>query len=433
MPTTTRAVLRQRLSEAIGDYWTGTVYDVGSTTTLVDPKLADLTSDDDGIQGWVFITSADDEAPQGQHRRILVSGGYTASLKRLTVSRAFDTNAPAVGDTYELHRYNPDDLHNAINRSIELLYPSLYLPIRNETLSIDNQLINWDFETSSSGSFSNWTAVGPTTAVQTGTVMHGTKSASVAASGSLGYLWQDLVPNLKEITDRTIVFKCWVYTWAADSARIRIDWDGGTTFSNSEYHTGTKQWELLDIQASVPDAATQIRFRLDVAANKTAYFDAAYASLGPIYRYTIPTSIVLGPHHVYMQYHEDYPDGNYYPLGDPVAGRILRLEGQSILSRPAAGEGADFDTNTTEVDGARVDLIVARAAQYLYEVSFNPSFSAEAETYQDRAAYWRDEVNRLIRQPGVRMVPMSASLRNSWHIEEDATARYLVLDGHRGV
>ena len=433
MPTTTRAVLRQRLSEAIGDYWTGTI-DSGDADSIVDTELADLTSDDDGIQGWVFIDeTTDDGAPVGEFRRILTSGGYTASSTTIELSRAF-SDTVAEGDTYELHRYDPDDIHNAINRAIELLYPTLYLPIRDETLVVDNQLLNWDFETDTAGNFNNWTAYGsPTPSTNTTFVMHGVQSASIAAAGSVGHLWQDITVNLKEVTNRPLVFKCWVYATAASAGRIRIDWDGGTTFSNSEYHSGDDQWELLDVQVAVPDGATQIRFMLEVAASQTCYFDAAYATLGPIYRYAIPTSIVLGPHHVYQQSHEDHPGGNYFPLGKGATpGRILRLEGQNILTRPAAGSGADLDTNTTEVDGARVALIVARAAQFLYEVAFNPSSSAEAETYKDRATYWRGETQYLSRQPGVRMVPMSASLRDGWHVEEDATARYLVLDGYRG-
>ena len=152
MGTTTRLVLEQRFSEAIGDYESLTA-SAGNTTTLTAAALADLTEDNDGIQGWVKIDAG---SAAGDIRRIKASSGYVASTKVLTVNRAFSASAGAVAFT--LHRYDPKQKLNAISRAIELLFPTLYLPVRDETLSVDNLLINSSFEkTGTAGE--DWTLV----------------------------------------------------------------------------------------------------------------------------------------------------------------------------------------------------------------------------------------------------------------------------------
>ena len=69
MGTTTRQVLRERLSQAIGDYYslTSTGSGAGGGTTIVDADLANLTEDDGGIQGWTIQTSGNNA---GEIRRI---------------------------------------------------------------------------------------------------------------------------------------------------------------------------------------------------------------------------------------------------------------------------------------------------------------------------------------------------------------------------
>ncbi len=221
---------------------------------------------------------------------------YTVSTSTLVVEEAF-SSAVDSSVTYELHRYDPTDKHNAINRAIEELYPSLHLRVRDETLVVDDLLSNSDFETFASSAFTGWTEVGsPTTSAETTLMMHGSQSAKVVAdSGAAGQLTQAPTTNIREVTSKTATFKCWVYATAADTARIRMDWDG-TNFENSDYHSGRDQWELLSVTASVPSDATQVKAICEVAASGTAYFDASWMAVGPVYKYTVPTSIIGGPY-----------------------------------------------------------------------------------------------------------------------------------------
>jgi hypothetical protein len=146
MATTSRAALRQRVQELVGTYDSLSASSNGASggTTIVDTELASFTATDDGIQGWVLITSG---SALGETRRILPSGGYTASSTTLTFNFGFSAQiASAV--TYEIYPYNPTDYHQAIIQASRQLTGSehLYLAIRDETLVVDQQLSNGDFE-----------------------------------------------------------------------------------------------------------------------------------------------------------------------------------------------------------------------------------------------------------------------------------------------
>jgi len=428
MATTTLSTMRQRLSEAIGDYYSLTATG-GSTSTLVDAALADYTESNDGIQGWVKMTSG---AASGDLRRIKGSSGYTASSTTIAPTRNF-SGTVANTHTYEWHpRVSPVDKDNAILRAIEELFPYLYLPIRDETLFVDDRLANSDFETFSGGAFTSWTSVGsPTLAAETSIVIHGSQAAKVTSGGgAVGQLTQAPTININEITNKQASFKCWVYATAADVVRVRLDWDG-TNFKNSAYHSGSDQWELLGATATVPSSATQVKAICEVAAGgEVGYFDRSYLDVGAIYKYTIPTTLQRGPYYVRQQDSETHPEGPYYSIGKaniPTAGRILRLEGMDLLTRPSS------DTATTEVDGERVNLIVEKAKEILYRM-----LSGRTASPESRDQFLRDSreaginVLQMLRQPGLSMMPMSAENSNgTWHTEEDASGRYLVFDGIR--
>jgi len=139
MATTTRAVLRQRLSEAIGDYKSLTTSAEGNSakTSLIDTSLKNLPGggDSNAFEEWFLMVTSGSNS--GQIRRVR---SYTVSTSTLVVEEAF-SSAVDGSVTYELHRYDPTDKHNAINRAIEELYPTLHLKIPDETLVVDDLLL----------------------------------------------------------------------------------------------------------------------------------------------------------------------------------------------------------------------------------------------------------------------------------------------------
>jgi hypothetical protein len=422
MATKTRTELRVLLSEAIGDADWGTLTTTSNGnaggTTLIDTGLADLSEDDDAFPGWYIHPTSGDTA--GETGRIKGASGYDFSNVTLTLATALTAQVVS-GVTYEIGRYNPILKHLALARASEILFPRLWLPIRDETLVIDNVLLNADGETFDS-TFTNWTHTAGTWTQETTSgllIWHGSASFKGVASGAAAQLTSDnLIVNSHEITGRTFTAKFRVYATDASAARIRVDWDGGSTFSNSSYHTGADQWELLEVRASVPAAATQIQVILEIADGSTAYFDAGWAKVDRVDRYTIPTTIIEGPHKVGVQPSENYPDGEYLPLdaGPLSTGRILRLEGMGFLSVPTT------DAGTVEVDAGEAGLLVARAAEYmafvLHSRTSNPRLDLDM---------WRAEVRRL-EDSGIGRRPMAAAWPKGWHTEADASGRYLIIE-----
>jgi hypothetical protein len=429
--TTTGKELRQLLSENIGDYRSLTTTSSGNVNklTLVDTELANLTESDGGIQGYVAITSGTDD---GAIRRILNGiPGYTASGTIVTVNLVFSALI-ASGVTYERHRFDPLIKRRAINRAIEQLYPTLHLPLIDETLMVDNLLLNSQFQSAVSGGASpNWTTDGTLTLTDETTIIrHGTQSLkAVNSSGSVAAIEQTPTVSINEITGKTATAKFWVYATAASAVRLRWDWDGTTLFSG-EYHTGEDEWQLLNAIATIPDSATRLKCRLEVANGATVYFDTGYGAVGPVYRYTLPTAMITGPYRVYEQYSESNPQGPYYPInGVLTKGHILRLIGKNYLSRPAT------DSVTTEVDGARLNLIAAKAAEIFFTM-----VRGDRDDFRHDPGFWRAEVygrpgepkSGLINQAGIRMPPMSAEMPNdAWHVERDSAGDYLVFTGAR--
>ena len=432
MATTTRVNLRKALSEAIGDYqaFATTADGNDAKTSLVSSTLKNYSggADDGAFEEQFFLGTSG--ANSGASKRCALyianaSDGPTAILQD-----ALD-NQTASADTFELHRYDPDLKHTAINRALAELFPILYKPIRDETLVVDNILANNDFETAGGTTFSDWTEVNsPTVSIETSRVFHGTNSAKVVASGDVGQLTQTLDVNIDELAGKTATFKVRVWTNDSSQARLKIDW--GTSTETGDYHTGDSSWRLLTAEAAVPTDATQVQVICEVAASQTAYFDTGWFAVEQIHRLTVPSDIVRGPMHILQQYNEDMVDGAYYPLPSGVAptrGRILRLEGMGILSRPSSESG------TTEIGEPQLNLVTAYAAMVLFQTLLMRSATEQRSNLTENIRYWQMEVQRLSAQPGIRMRPLGASRgRNSWHIEDDADGRYLLFDvTRRGV
>jgi len=263
MATTTRAVLRQRLSEAIGDYLSLTTTSNGATdgSTLIDSGLRNLAGgrEDDAFEGWYVLITASGDA-SGEIRRILLTRQNTNTI---TLQETFSTQIVS-GDTYELHRNDPTLKHNAINRGIEELSSQVPLPLRDETLVVDNLLTNWDFETFATSAFTGWSSVAtPTLTQNTSLVIHGDGAASIAATTGTEGMSQTVTINANEVTNKQVTFECWVYATVADAVRIRILWGSGS-YESHDYHTGADQWELQSIQVTVPTSATEITAILEV-------------------------------------------------------------------------------------------------------------------------------------------------------------------------
>lgn len=432
MATTSGSALRQALSENAGDFISVDTTADGNSDGLTIVSDSFLNQDNGGDTGaferWYALIADSDSSADGESRRI---ADYVVDPDAPTVRVEVAFSVQIVsGITVELHRYNPVDKRNVINQSIQELYPDLYLPVRDESLIVDNLLSNSDFETFSSG-FTGWTVVGsPTVTQETTIVMHGDSSAKVVASGAAGQLTQAPTINIDEITNETAEAERWCYATEANTVRIRLDFDG-SNFANSPYHSGKDQWERLEVEATVPTNATQVKAICEVADGGTGYFDLGWLSLGAIFKYTLPTSIITGPYKIIQQHDEDDVDGPFYQIIDghvPIEGRLLRVEGKGVLSQPST------DSATTEVGEPQVRLIVAYAEMLLWRLLASPARSAgrDRQGYVDTAKEAADKVAVLKAQKGMKTPPMGAQRhRDSWHMETDSSGRFIVFSQPR--
>jgi len=415
------------------DFFDLSTSSTGDTTSVIDAGLANLPNgnDDDAFIGWFVIITESGHSAIGEIRRV---SNYAQATTDITVQEAFSAT---VGNNtqYELHRYDPVLKHNMIDRALEAVWPELYLPLRDETIVVDDLLANANFETFSGGAFTNWTTVGsPTLTADTTTFIQGLQSAKIiSAGGAAGQLTQAPTINIPTIEGEEVTFKCWVFTTTTDTARVRLDF-GGAVFENGEFHTGADQFELLTVTGTVPSGATQVKAICEVASGtKTAFFDAGYMFILPVYTYTLASNFLLGPYAVYQQVDEDNPGGGFDILvSRPIQGRRLRLIGKGLLSKPTT------DAGTTEIDDLQTQLVTAKAAEFLNRALATGASTFQRERFQDDMLLWREEFDRLRLRPGMKSRVMATHIDNlahqsqQWHMEEDSTGRIFVLDNNRG-
>ena len=434
MANLTHVLARQRLSENLDDYRSQSLTSNGNAggTAIVDTTLAQLSPDTDFCKDWwVQLTSG---TYSGQIRKV---SAYATSTTTITLISAFGGQVLS-GVTYELHVIHPTAKLNALNRGLEELYPSfLYLPLRDKTLVLDNLLSNSDFESYTSPDFANWTRA-ETAAAETTIYFHGSQSAKLTSgAAAVAQLYQAPTININEVTGKTVTFWGQVYATAASAARLRLSFDGGSTFTNHAYHSGDDQWERQTLAVAVPTTATSIRAYCEVATGTlTGYFDAVRMYINKVNKLTIPTTIDR-LHGVLQQRNIDREadDADYDPMGQYSAvgwqaGRRLLLIGAGPLTRFTTTE-----TSTTEIDSTsqvqHVNLLTAYAARWLSrQVAMSPTVAAQDVERQLRnMGLWDEEVKRLQAQPGIRMAQPATMLRESWNTERDASGFYLILKG----
>ena len=430
MATISRLNLRKALSESYGDYLSFTASANGNAakTSIIADILKNSPSgtDDGGFEDLYFLSISG--ANNGEARQCSRYVPDASDGATVIVQSTFSSQV-ASGDSFEMHRYDPALKHTALTIALSELFPYLYVPLRDESLVIDNLLSNSDFETYSAG-FTGWTEVNsPTVTQESSRVFHGTYAAKlVAPAGSVGQLTQSPTINIDEVTGKTATFKSRVWTNGASRARLRLDWDG-TNISNGSYHDGNSEWMLLSVSGAVPTSATQVKAICEVAASQTGYFDGAWLAIDPVYKYTVPASLIRGPFQVLQQYAENNVNGPYFALrngGGPTQGRVLRLTGMGALTLPAT------DSATTEIGEPQLRLVIAYAKKVLWELLLGRSATLNRQSLVENAQLAKQEVERISKQAGIRMAAMSATRgENAWHIEEDSGGRYLVFDVSR--
>jgi len=401
----------------------------GSTTTLVDTSI--YREDINTLTNkWLYIVSATNTTINGSARRI---SGIHASNGTITVVGAMAASTSS-GDTYYIFPFDPQVMTDAIQQAARTLYPNLYLPTRDETIVVDNLLANWDFENwdstgSNSAVATSWANIGtPSTNDESSRIAHGSYSMSIAATGATEGIEQNIFTgvNINEVASKTLHARAWVWASVADAARIRVTYDG-SNYDSSNYHTGDSEWEgpsLIYVDSAIDADMTELTVSCEVTSGNTAYFDGVVAWIDNVSEYSLASTVIRGPHKVYMQDQVQEPNGHYTPLGFPTSGRILRIEHMGRLTAPTSSA-------SVEIDESRAELLIAQAAAHMFQTLAN-SDSGNSASHFNNSNLFQARANIFLIQPGMRMTPMSAHQRNGWNVDESGETRKLRIGVNSG-
>tara|TARA_R110000765_G_scaffold201113_3_gene306535 strand:+ start:116 stop:1369 length:1254 start_codon:yes stop_codon:yes gene_type:complete len=414
------------MMESTDFYFASTTTSGGSTTTAVDTGI--VKYDSNKLVGkWLLCTSGSND---GVARKI-------TSVSTTTMTTDAFASVVATSVTYEVMVYDPMYVHEAINRSVRTALPDAYVALRDETLVVDDLLSNSLFETFDS-TFTNWTNVGsPTVTKEAALMFEGAGCAKVVAGGgAAGQMTQQpTITGVEQLQGKTVKFVRWVAALADNVGRIRLTFDGSTYTSSGYVNGGITtaanglDWEKLWVSALVPDGATQVTAVCEAAAGGTAYFDGP----GGLWidnkaRYTLPASIILGPHYVMQQDNLARPNGSYSPIAPtnlPRSGYKFRLLGLGRLSSLTS------DASTIEVGEETTEILVAEANSNLFRRMMRAE-PGMREKHEADAIYWNEEYSRLREQTSLHKPRLGSQTHQVFHLEEDSAGRYLVLNHGRG-
>ena len=425
--------LLQGFSRFISDWWSSSTTSAGAAggTTLIDTLLRRFGED---YARDMYLRPTQSGTNQYAIRRVST---FTTSTGSCTVAPGFAAQV-AGGDTYELHRYDPDEKFSALDEARFRAYPDLAEIVYDETLTGDGIRTEFDIPSTIRGgpmyvftevpltpeprwnfltnprndSTTGWTAASTTAATVTlndydlvvpkydSTCTSLTTAATTAASYSqvVGDMTNSITASLA--ADRLMTFAAWVYCTEASKVRLRILDDSGTLATSAAYHGGGG-WELLTLEGTVAgNNATTLtaRILIDSTANaSTIYVNRCWFYFGEsnLVRDVYPESTgkLLRRDDTTQRLHLDFA---------PQRGHQIRLVGRDHLTA-LGSTAATQATNSMEVDNASASILYAYAAEILFErmglLSEMPSeVQARIQTVRARIAELRPSWK--IRLPG---------------------------------
>ena len=405
MGTTTLNTMLPEFARHIGAWvgsYTTTTNVAGSSDDIISTALRRRFPDDDDLNdAFIRILGSNNDDLRGRIEDYVGSTG-TISIEGENLS------AESGSVTFEIYRYDPDQLVNALNDGRQHAFPALHRRIFDRTLtgvldqhrftrptsiqagsvrqiaseprlsakSWGNNIIgtlNCDFESSTIST--DWTASSLTLAAEAETtspdnfvVFAGTQSAKwTVATGATGTLLAT-VPDGTNYEGEEINVGIWAYslTTATSTSYVKaaIQFDSDSAVVGTA-HSG-KGWERLKVSSSDQSIATSIKVGLQVVnatgADMVGYADEVIASAGSS---EIP-QMTGNPIFIWRE----EADEIVVPIG--IAGdQNMLVAGHGLLSSVSSG------SDTVEIDGQQ--LI------YLYNIAAQLFFQQDIDQIQDDA------------------------------------------------
>ena len=365
----------------IGSFTTTTA--IAANTSVVSTELTDsgFNNDDALNDTFIKITSANNDDTV---RRVT---DYTASSGTITVSGTALTSDSSTQATFELYRYDPDQLRDTLNDARLQAFPRIYQEIldrtttgsddvlrytrpstipqnfvrqiyqenRIEVKSFENNLVgtlNCDFENTTIST--DWSTSNITLAAEVDTsspdnwvVFEGTQSGKCTVAASSVGLLQQTVPSSTNYVGEEINMGIWVYSKTASRISAAIQLDSGSVSTSSATHSGNG-WERLTHSLVADGVSSDIKCGVQVSSG-TAFVFYADSLLVTAGFTNIPQR--LGAR--ITTWREEGDD--IVVIGGVVNDRNLLVRGMGHLSSVSSG------SDTMEID--------ERQARYLYNVA----------------------------------------------------------------
>ena len=336
-------------------------------------------------------------------------------------------------------RYNRDIKKNSVNDAIREIYDNLYKPLDVQTLITGNILPNSHFEDqTTTGTPDKYTLVTATGAKETTNIWGGVNSVKLTASAAGGYMTckSSTYPRLLDLMGKTVTFKAWALPQVANDATLQIY----TKQADGTEQTGlvsttanpAGEYTLLELKdQALNDDLVEIEFRFKITTDtKYVIFDNSRATGVSLKKYLLPV---------------DFRDGDLYQVqiqtsqfaGDPcddlspsswadMFGCDIRDDGTDkhlVLPFTSAELGSKWklrllgtkplstisaDTDTIEISGERVNLLIAYAKYKLCDILQLPVSSEDVSRYGSASAKFYAEYVRLV--PKLKMPNMAKFL-----------------------
>lgn len=213
--------------------------------------------------------------------------------------------------------------------------------------------------------------------------------------------------DITEVSGKSITFRCLVWASAASTARLLIEFTSES--ATSDYHSGENEWQLLELTAAYPSAATTMQLKLIVEASGTAYFALPHASIGDIYKYPISVDFINRPHQVMIQTSDD-PNSEFQRVDyiGLTKGRRLKLIGRKEFDIP------QLDSDSININNAQESAIILLAQSKFWQILADTTESdLERERLLQKSADNRLEYERMLPKIKDRM---SAHRTEMWNV-----------------
>lgn len=403
----------RRVGAYIGSFSTTTA--ITTNTSIIATGLRDLGFTDDDVlnDSFLKITSGNNL------NEVRLVSDYTGSSGTITVAGTNLTADGSTGTTFEIYRYDPDQLRDAINDAANQAYPALFKRIDDRThtvapgqaryarpSSIEPGYIrqvyivpkiesktfsenvindqNCDMEASSSA-LTNWTdSANITAAVEVDTttpnnfmVYRGQYSAKLTCAATSTGTFTLSVTDPTNYESEELNFSIWVYSKYADVVSPMVQIDSDTAVTGTAHSGGG--WERLTVSTTSSNVGSTIKVGLSFASNSaiyTVYADEAILTSGS-------SETPKGYESIVFDWTEE--GDNLTFLTAPPSHYNLHIVGCGALETLTAG------ADTITLEPHRVNLLLDYAALTFFEGELDQTSADDQNAILRQITHYRNK------------------------------------------